>query len=81
VLIVGVGILTSYGYDLQASLFECVSSLSTVGLSAGITTPDAPGVVLWPEIVGMILGRLEFFTVIVGVRQLWQDSLVFLSRF
>jgi trk system potassium uptake protein TrkH len=81
VLIVGVGILTSYGYDLQASLFECVSSLSTVGLSAGITTPDAPGVVLWTEIVGMILGRLEFFTVIVGVRQLWQDSLVFLSRF
>jgi trk system potassium uptake protein TrkH len=57
-----------------------VSSLSTVGLSAGITSPDAPTAVLWTEIVAMILGRLEFFTVIVGSLRLVRDVLALLSR-
>ena len=76
-LIIGTGVLTAHGYGLQDSLFECVSSLSTVGLSAGITAPDAPGGVLWTEIVGMVLGRLEFFTVLIGVSKLWRDGLTF----
>lgn len=79
-LVLSTGILTAYGYPLQASLFECVSSLSTVGLSAGITSPDAPTAVLWTEIVAMILGRLEFFTVIVGSLRLVRDVLALLSR-
>jgi trk system potassium uptake protein TrkH len=80
VLIVGTGVLTAHGYDLQSSLFEYISSLSTVGLSAGITAPDAPVAVLWTEILGMVLGRLEFLTVIIGVTQLLRDSLALLSR-
>jgi trk system potassium uptake protein TrkH len=78
VLGVGTAILTAYGYPLQDSLFEFVSSLSTVGLSAGITSPEAPAGVLWVEIVGMVLGRLEFFPVIVGVMRLCQDGAVWL---
>jgi trk system potassium uptake protein TrkH len=73
-LIIGTGILTAYGYPLRDSLFEFVSSLSTVGLSMGITAPQAPSGVLWAEMGGMILGRLEFFTVIIGILQLLRDG-------
>ena len=66
ILMVGTGILAAYGYPLQDSLFEFVSSLSTVGLSTGITSAAAPVGVLWTEMAGMVLGRLEFFTVIIG---------------
>ena len=71
--------LTAYGYSLQDSLFEFISSLSTVGLSVGITSPDAPAGVLWTEIVGMVLGRLEFLTVAIASLRLLQDgkSLIF----
>jgi trk system potassium uptake protein TrkH len=79
-LVIGTGILTAHGYPLQDSLFEFVSSLSTVGLSTGITGPDAPLGVLWTEMAGMVLGRLEFFTVIVGGMQLLRDSRTLLWR-
>lgn len=80
VLVVGTSILTAYDYPLQDSLFEFVSSLSTVGLSTGITHPEAPIGVLWTEIVGMVLGRLEFFTVIIGGTQLLQDGMTLVLR-
>lgn len=69
----GSGIITAYGYSLPASLFEYASALSTVGLSVGVTTPDAPTGLLWTEITGMFLGRLEFFPVFVGLIRLSQD--------
>jgi trk system potassium uptake protein TrkH len=80
VAMAGTGILTAYGYPLQDSLFEFVSSLSTVGLSTGITHPQVPIGVLWTEIGGMVLGRLEFFTVIIGGLQLLQDGATLLRR-
>jgi trk system potassium uptake protein TrkH len=51
------------GYKLRNAMFEFASSLSTVGLSVGITAPDAPKIILWTEIIGMTLGRLEFFVI------------------
>ncbi|MDY7013943.1 MAG: TrkH family potassium uptake protein [Cyanobacteriota bacterium] len=74
-LIYGVGcaITAAYGYSLQESLFEYASALSTVGLSVGVTAADAPPGLLWAEIVGMFLGRLEFFTVVVGTVQFFRD--------
>ena len=63
----------SYGHSFEKSLFEFASALGTVGLSTGITTPDAPALLLWCQIVGMILGRLEFFVVIIGIIKLVQD--------
>lgn len=70
---VGVIITCAYGYSLPDSLFEYASTLSTVGLSVGVTAADAPGGLLWTQIVGMFLGRLEFFTVFIGMIRLWQD--------
>ncbi len=70
---IGTGIITAYGYSLPQSLFEYASVLSTVGLSVGVTTADAPVGLLWTEIVGMFLGRLEFLTVFVGLIQIFKD--------
>ena len=73
VFVVGCVVMTSYGYSLQDSLFEYASTLGTVGLSVGVTAADAPAGVLWTQVVGMFLGRLEFFTVFVGVVCLLRD--------
>ncbi|MEL7505640.1 MAG: potassium transporter TrkG, partial [Cyanobacteria bacterium J06554_6] len=74
VLAVGTGVLTAFGNALQTSLFEYVSALSTVGLSVGITQADAPLGVLWAEIVGMLLGRLEITVVLVGILRIVRDA-------
>jgi trk system potassium uptake protein TrkH len=63
----GTIVTAAYGYELKDSLFEYASSLSTVGLSIGITGPNTPSAILWIEIVGMFLGRLEFFVVFVAI--------------
>jgi trk system potassium uptake protein TrkH len=73
VFALGSGIIAAYGYPLQDSLFEFASALSTVGVSVGITTPDAPLGVLWVEMLAMFLGRLEFFTIVIGVMKLLDD--------
>jgi trk system potassium uptake protein len=72
-LILGVGILTAYGYPVQDSIFEFTSALSTVGLSVGITAPGAPAGVLWAEMAAMFLGRLEFFAIVIGMIRLSGD--------
>lgn len=56
------------------SLFEYASAMGTVGLSVGVTFADAAPALLWSETVEMFLGRLEFFTVFVGVVRLWRDT-------
>ena len=73
VFFVGVIITAAYGNSIPDSLFEYASSLSTVGLSIGVTSADAPVGLIWTQIVGMFLGRLEFFTVIVGIVRLFKD--------
>ncbi len=70
---IGVTITSAYGYSIRDSLFEYASTLSTVGLSIGVTSPDAPTGLLWTQIIGMFLGRLEFFTVFIGIIRLSQD--------
>lgn len=50
-------------------MFEFSSALGTVGLSAGIMTYDAPSLVLWTGTIGMFIGRLEIYVVLLaGVR-------------
>jgi trk system potassium uptake protein len=73
IYLIGCGILTANGYTLPESLFEYASALSTVGLSVGVTNPNAPISVLWSESLGMFLGRLEFFPVFLGLIQLTKD--------
>jgi trk system potassium uptake protein TrkH len=79
VFFIGSGIVAAYGYPLQDTLFEFASALSTVGISVGITTADAPAGVLWVEMVAMFLGRLEFFTIVVGVARILGDVPLMLS--
>lgn len=70
---IGSSVITAYGYPFKESLFEFASSLGTVGLSSGITAPNAPAGVLWTEISGMLLGRLEFFSIAVGLVKFFRD--------
>ncbi len=74
VLIVGSAILAAHGNGLRESVFEYASAIGTVGLSVGITGPEAPGGVLWAKTVGMFLGRLEFIVIIVALSKLFRDS-------
>lgn len=66
-------IIAAHGYALQDSLFEFASTVGTVGLSVGVTAIDAPTTLLWTQVGGMILGRLEFFAFIVGLVKLLSD--------
>lgn len=52
---------------LSEAMFEFASALGTVGLSIGITNPSTNNVTLIVEMVGMILGRLEIFIVLMGI--------------
>jgi len=69
----GVLIVTAYGYSIKEAMFEVASVLSTVGLSVGITAADAPASLLWLQSFGMLLGRLEFFALVIGSIKLVTD--------
>jgi trk system potassium uptake protein TrkH len=73
VFVFGGIIISAYGYSLREGLFEFASTVGTVGLSVGVTKASAPSGILWTEIIGMLFGRLEFFTIIVGTIKLVQD--------
>lgn len=73
VYMAGAMVLALHGYGLRESLFEFASALGTVGLSVGVATADAPASVLWVLIAGMLLGRLEFFVVIISAVKLFRD--------
>ncbi len=74
VFFLGSGLVAAHGYALDESLFEFASALSTVGISVGITSAAAPASLLWVEMGAMILGRLEFFAVVVGLAKLLGDA-------
>jgi len=77
---IGSGILMAYGYPIRDALFEYASSLGTVGLSVGVSSLSAPSGVLWAETVGMFLGRLEFFVIVVSIAKIIKDGSLFLQR-
>jgi trk system potassium uptake protein TrkH len=79
VFFVGSGFIAAHGYDLGDSLFEFASALSTVGISVGVTSAAAPAGVLWAETAAMFLGRLEFFTIVIGLIRLFNDLPAMLS--
>jgi trk system potassium uptake protein len=72
-LAAGTLVITAYGYPLDRAVFEYASAQGTVGLSVGVTTPDAPLGVLWIQTAGMFLGRLEFFVVFIGLVKIARD--------
>lgn len=70
--------IAAFGYPLADSLFEFASALGTVGLSVGVTSPTTPAGLLWIEIIGMLLGRLEFFVIFWGIIKIGRDLSLFL---
>jgi len=73
VLFIGTLIFTAYGFSITESLFEFSSALGTVGLSVGITGFDASNGILWTSILGMFLGRLEFYVIFVAIARIKND--------
>lgn len=73
-LLTGSLIISSYGYAFQDSLFEFASAIGTVGTSVGITSINAPLGVLWVEIIGMMLGRLEIVVYIIAFIAIGKDA-------
>lgn len=79
-LFFGTAVIAAHGYGLGESLFEYASTLGTVGLSVGITAPDAAETMLWAQMLGMFLGRLEFFAIVIGIGKLLTDAPVIFRR-
>ena len=52
---------------LMEAMFDFATSLSKVGLSIGITNPSTGNAALIIEMIGMMMGRLEIFIVLIGV--------------
>lgn len=59
--------------SLSDAMFEFASSLGTVGLSIGITGPYTNNATLIVEMIGMLLGRLEIFIVIIGIHNIIKE--------
>lgn len=74
VLVIGTFVFTTYGYTISESLFEFASALGTVGLSVGITGFHAPAGIHWASIIGMFMGRLEFFVIFVAIARISLDT-------
>lgn len=54
----------AYGYDALPAIFESVSAVGDSGLSSGIVSPTAPRLLMVNYLVQMLLGRLEFLSVL-----------------
>lgn len=78
--VIGSGVLMAVGFPMKASLFEFASALGTVGLSFGITSYSSSAAVLITEIIGMFLGRLEFFVIFYCLIKIWRDAGVMVSK-
>ncbi len=80
ILLCGSLLISMFGFTFQDSLFEFASAIGTVGTSVGITSIHAPASVLWIEIVGMMLGRLEIIVYIVAFIAVGKDVSVSIRR-
>ncbi len=78
-LLLGTLFVTGYGYGVGESFFEYASAMGTVGLSIGVTAADAPAGVLWALVTGMLVGRLEFYALVVGVIKIVKDGVTLAS--
>jgi trk system potassium uptake protein len=73
-IFIGAVIVAAHGHSIGDSLFEITSAVGTVGLSVGLTGPEAPVTLQLTLMVAMFLGRLEFFVVFIAVTRLYGDA-------
>lgn len=74
IFFLGSFIFTLFGYSVEHAMFEFSSALGTVGLSVGITGYNANPVLLWTGTIGMFVGRLEIYVIILGFARLSHDT-------
>lgn len=65
VIILSLSAFLFMGYPFLDSLFEVVSAVCTVGLSAGISSPDLPVLLKSVLCLDMLMGRLEIIAFLV----------------
>ena len=70
VLLITAFMLYSDRYEPMKLIFEVTSALANIGLSAGVTSPEAPLGLKLILITGMLLGRLEVVPYIVALSYL-----------
>jgi trk system potassium uptake protein TrkH len=73
VFLAGTGAMMMAGYPMLDSVFEVASAIGNTGLSIGQTQPDMPESMMWSQSIVMLMGRLEFFAVIIGLLKLSGD--------
>lgn len=72
-LCVGSFIFMLCGAPLGDAFFEFSNVLSNAGMSAGIAVSGASAAVLWTSIIGMFVGRLEFFVIFMCFARIFGD--------
>ena len=80
VFVAGSFFLCTQGFSLQHALFEYSSAMGGVGLSCGIAGYDAEPSVLWSLSIGMFVGRLEIFVVILAFLKMLRSTGRFFLR-
>jgi trk system potassium uptake protein TrkH len=75
-LAAGTLVLTCHGYSVRDAAFEFASTLGTVGLSLGVTSPSTPLPVLWTQSAAMLFGRLELLVVLLALDKVMRDAVV-----
>ncbi|MBM7555761.1 potassium transporter TrkG [Halanaerobacter jeridensis] len=65
--LIGVFVFVAAGYPVVDAMFEYASTLSTIGLSVGITSAEMPTFLKIVQIITMWFGRLEFIAIIIAV--------------
>ena len=73
ILLIGSNLLAiTANCSLAEGFFEFASSLSGAGISIGITGPTTNILTLIVEMIGMILGRLEIYILLIGTNYFYQ---------
>lgn len=67
-------IFSNYGYGFTESFFDSLASVSNTGLSSGIIVNGVSPVILWTSTIGMLLGRLEIFVILIAFIKLSKDA-------
>ena len=66
-IVIGVIVISSYGYPLADVIFEVASAQSNAGISAGISNVFAPVGVKIMLIINMFVGRLEIIPIMASI--------------
>lgn len=74
IYILGVCIISAFGYSIKDAAFEFASTLSNSGLSIGLTSVKLPLTIIWTQTIGMLLGRLEILIILVAIVKVFRDG-------